>query len=505
MKSFTHRVGAIALALLAATPAIAQVAPAALSGSEVVRVVDRGATKSLPLAQVQGLQTPPTGFRWDFAAHPLNVFRSPNGRYYTDLDPRSVPSIAPIFSRTNQTAGTTLVTYADASRADNSGDGLTAATAEQGIRSALADCEATASAQSCLVYVKAGDYDRTRDFNGTGGQAAGFLTKPTAIVCYGGPCILSPTQKGLSWTPNGSAYQMARSNTGHVLNEVSLDSFGDRNDFAVQASVTAVQNCTNQDCMFTDGATLTVKRADGAAPTDANTRVLLASDVLNLGPNAVSFYMSGFTVMGGFSATLQDNTAAIRTKDVVVQDSYFAYPAGAAKNAVLFDNVNGFVGFWRVTANKGSADSFNPHFTVTGGAMDWLLVDPVSYDLGRAGSVSNNCLTSHEGGQNDVRVRLIALNGVCRSSAGGAIRPIGGSQMWLAGYTVDTDLGDTQFTGDMVSTCMQADGYAMIWAQDVRCNRTLNSIVASSTATISIRRVDGGGGMRAGVGNVLGF
>ncbi len=302
MKSFTHRVGAIALALLGATPAIAQVAPAALSGSEVVRVVDRGATKSLPLAQVQGLQTPPTGFRWDFAAHPLNVFRSPNGRYYTDLDPRSVPSIAPIFSRTNQTAGTTLVTYADASRADNSGDGLT------------------------------------------------------------------------------------------------------------------------------------VKRADGAAPTDANTRVLLASDVLNLGPNAVSFYMSGFTVMGGFSATLQDNTAAIRTKDVVVQDSYFAYPAGAAKNAVLFDNVNGFVGFWRVTANKGSADSFNPHFTVTGGAMDWLLVDPVSYDLGRTGSVSNNCLTAHEGGQNDVRVRLIALNGVCRSSAGGAIRPIGGSQMWLAGY-----------------------------------------------------------------------
>lgn len=351
MKSITRWVGAIALALFA-VPAVAQVAPTPLTGNETVRVVDRGATKTLSLAQVQGLQAQPAGFRWDFSAHPLNIYRSPNGRYHTDLEPRSIATIAPIFARANQAAGTTLVTYADAAKADNSGDGLTAGTAEQGIRSALADCEANVTAQSCLVYAKAGDYDRTKDFNGTGGQPAGFITKPTAIVCYGGPCILSPTQKGLTWTANGSAWQATRSNTGHVLNEVANDAFGDRNDFVVQASVTAVQNCVATDCMFTDGSTLTIKRADGAQPTDANTRVLLASDVLNLGPNPVSFYMSGFTVLGGATATFQDNTGGLRTKDVVVQDTYFAYPAGVGRNAVQLADINGFVGFWRVTVSS---------------------------------------------------------------------------------------------------------------------------------------------------------
>ena len=499
MMKFIRGMGAIALALIV-SPCAAQ-----LSGSEVVRVVDRGATKSLSLAQVQGQQIAPSGFKWDFAAHPLSVYRSPNGRYFTDLEPRSIASIAPIFSRANQTSGATLVTYVDAARTDNSGDGLTPASAEQGIRSALADCEAATTAQYCLVYVKAGDYDRTRDFNGTGGQPTAFITKPSALVCYGGPCTLSPAQKGLAWTADGAAWVTTRAATARVLNEIATDAFGDRNEFVTQADAAAVKACVAQDCININGATVTIKRADGAQPSDANTRVLLASDVLNLGPAPVSFYMSGFTVLGGVTATFQDNTGGLRTKDVVIQDTYFGYPAGVGRNAVQLGDINGFVGFWRVTANKGTADGFNARFQVTGGATDWLLVDPVSYDDGRAGSLSNNCLTSHDGGLNDVRVRIIALNGACRSTAGASIRPIGGSQMWLAGFVVDTDLGDTQFGGLVASTCMMADDYAMIWAQDVRCSRTLNSMSVTSTASISIRRVDGGGGLRAGSGNVLTF
>lgn len=504
--------GAFALALLA-SPSTAQVrvdpAVSGLPGAvapangDIVDIRQGGQRKAATVAQLQGLQDPPAGFRWDFAAHPLNVFRSPNGRYYTDLDPRSVPSIATIFSRANQSSGSTQIVYADAAAADNTGAGTSATTPKQGIRQALAVCEANTAASYCLGYVKAGDYDRTRDFNGTSG-AASYITKPTALVCYGGPCIISPTQKGLSWTANGSAWQAARSATGHVLNEVANDGFGDRNDFAVQASVAAVQGCTNQDCMFTDGTTLTIKRADGAQPTDANTRVLLNSDAMNLGPNAVSFYASGFTVLGGITATLAD-TQALRAKDVVIQDSYFAYPSGAAKNVVAIDNLIGLVAFFRVTADKGSADAFNVHANSAATATDWLLVDSFASDLGRAGSASNNCVTGHEGGLNDVRARIIVLGGGCKASSGSSVRPIGGSQIWLAGYTIDTDLGDIQFGGNVPSSCLHANDVAAIWAQDVRCLRSLNSAIVGSTASIYVRRLDDGGGQRSGAGAVQGF
>jgi hypothetical protein len=52
MKSIIRRVSAIALALLAAAPAIAQVAPSPLNGTEVVRVIQNGSTKSLTVSQI---------------------------------------------------------------------------------------------------------------------------------------------------------------------------------------------------------------------------------------------------------------------------------------------------------------------------------------------------------------------------------------------------------------------------------------------------------------------
>lgn len=521
---------ALACANLVTTSALAQsggkqsALPTAttITGSETVTGLQAGVNKNFALAQIQGLQTFPAGFGWDSVSHPVNVYRSPNGRYYTDLVPQSVPSIAPIFSRANQVAGGvaggTQIVYADRSKADNSGSGNSPATAKQGLLQARQACESSA-ASYCLVYAAPGDYDRSANWNQS--QTGNLPTKPTALVCAGGPseCIVSTTQKGLTWTCNAGVCTTTRANTTRVLNELTRDGFGDRSEFAYVLSAGAVGSCTT-DCWFLDTGTnvLSIHRADGATPTDTNTRVLVLDGAVNLSPG-VPFYMSGFTVMGGYSWTLgMAASGSPVSMDVVVVDSYIGYAGGyggtsgytfGGKNGVNLWDFNGLFYCLRCTVAKTTADGLNPHIQLsTQSHSDWLIVESDIHDIGRNGNLSNNCTTGHDGTSSSVPSAMIVLQTTCRGAAGGAVRHIGYSQVWLAGVTIDGDRGDDAFvslsTGTnptpFSSTCMSIENNGKMFAQDVRCVRNVVGISVAAGAAFAGRRVDYGGARLAGGG-----
>lgn len=500
IRSFiTRALWALTAACVTAAPVSAQTAQDALTAAQQAQGL---------AVQAAGVQTPPSAFAWNFAAHPLKIYRAPNGRYSTDLDPRAAtPTIRAIFD--GVAAGTTGVVYADAAAANNTANGTTNATPKQGIRSALAVCEAnSAYTTGCIAYVKAGLYDRTRDFNNSSGFQSGGtqIAKNTAIICYGGPCIVTPAPLGLTWTVNGTystVYQATRSAVINAINRTANDSYGDPNQFVNSASLAAVAACVATDCRYNDGTIEYVKRADGAVPSDANMLLLFSANAIRLPDTGdLSFFMSGFTVYGGSSGAFQSNPSVVSSRDIVIEDSTLMFPA--AGNAFTLDNDIGFVGLWRTVAGKAPSDSYNPHASA-GGSYDLLFVDSVARDTGRSPGQSNNCITAHDGAALARAVRIIVLNGTCLNPHGGAFRDIGYSDAWIMNYAIDGDIGDIVFGGTLPSTCFETDDFARMWIQDSRCIRTLIGLNVGSNASISIRRFDDGGGIRQGAGTVTKF
>lgn len=425
--------------------------------------------------------TYPEGFLWDQAKYPVSVYPIANGRYGVGAAPRDLVS-ASIW------AGPAY--YVDAAAANSAGTGLTPATAVKSIAVALDRLNKSAAAGG-RVFIKAGAYDRTMDMvdsaasNGLGGIVP---EKNVAFIGYGGVVEIGPFQL-LNFTPDSGAYIAARSAVSRVIDLVNRDEFGDYIEIGKRADAATV-NAENG--WFQDGGNIRIRRPDGAAVNNANTRVFLAANNAQLGSGNVDAYYEGLSFQAGAGVCFRSFAAS--TGNIVFNRVKCSGPTNAAINAVAIDNRTGLFAAFNCDASKGTADGWNFHGTT--GQLHVLLVDTRGDDNGRTGATSCNGLTLHE------NVRAIVVTSRFRRGAGGTVRNIGSSQMWALATTSQDDRGDVAFGGAITPTQYQFDDTAKAWLYDCSALGGNCSLRVSSTASVVARNFNYDGTIE-GAGSIV--
>lgn len=392
----------------------------------------RGLSFGTPLVRPQGFTYPRQLFPFDFR-------RDATGRVRTNFDRRAwapTPDVMP------WSAPATY--HVDAARADDSGDGLSWATAKRGIAAAIGAGNASA-APGYIVNVRAGQYPRALCPTGSSGTVV--PAKPCALIAVGGR-VETGFFDALTWSVDtGSTYKATRANTRRVIDLAAVDADGLNVDLAWAGSLADCR--ATPGSWWTDNATLYVHRADEAAATAANTRALLnvnATGVVQM-TSAGNMYLSGFDVQGGVPASLSGNAAG----RFVAEDCTFRYAAGddgivtAAKgpaNGVAIFDVQG-AAFLRCDASANQADGFNSH--VRAGAQAFVFtMDCTGFGNGRPGATSCNFLTTHDGG------RWIDLRGIGARNAGGQVAIVNdGTAMWCIDTFCYDSRGDQIFGGSV--------------------------------------------------------
>ncbi|PZU07028.1 hypothetical protein [Sphingomonas sp.] len=399
----------------------------ALGGVSDSALAIRGIAFGTPLAR-------PTGFTYTRSLFPFDFWRDATGRVRTNFDRRAwapTPDVMP---------WTTPATYyVDINRADDSGDGLSWAAAKKSIVAAV--LAGNAGSVPYIVYVRAGLYPRLYGL-GSGSTP----TKACALIAVGGR-VETGLFDALTWTlDTGTTWKATRADVRRVIDLGNIDQDGLRPDLSFAASLAACRSTPGS--WRTDNTTVYVNRADAATVTDANTRALLMT-----GNNAVvrmstggNMYLSGFDVMGSIPLILQ-NAATYR---FVAEDCTFRYSSGddgivvtGTKNmwhgATIF-NVQA-AAFIRCDASANQQDGFNSH--IASGAQAFVFtMDCTGFNNGRMGSISNNFITTHDGG------KWIDLRGVGARNAGGQVAIVNdGTMMWCIDTFCYASRGDQIFGG----------------------------------------------------------
>lgn len=380
--------------------------------------------------------TPPAAFPWPFATYPLTVFGS-QGRFSTDLNPRSLVN-AGIWS-------TASFLHVDVAAGV---DGTAAVVTDPSDRSKAAASISkaiqlgNATGGPFRIFVKAGLYDRAKGLPGTITP-----TQHCSIEAWGGKVILynGDTLTYAADATFTSTYTASRTNVARVFDTVNLNSFGHYTELAKVADAATCNSTPNSWAQV--GGLVYVRRSDGLAVTNANTRHTLLTVGLFRMDN-FHVYMSGCALEGGHFSCVTSFVAM--TRNLVFVDCSFRYSgqatAGNVSDCVAIDNMSGIAAFFRCDASAATKDGFNFHWS-GGGAngLYVLTVDCAGHDNGRTPSTSNNGWTSHDG------VVAIDINGFYSGNYGGTVHSVLGAQTWCVGTTAENSLGDTAMGGGIPS------------------------------------------------------
>jgi len=339
---------------------------------------------------------------------------------------------------------TTTSYYVDITRPNDTGDGLGWATAKQSINAAVA--AGNAGATPFIVYVRAGLYPRGQSPTGSGGSVV--PNKACAFIAVGGR-VETGHFDALGWTlDQGTTYKASRASARRAQRIDTIDQDGLYPDYQWVADVATCR--ATPGSWYTDNTTVYVNRADGAAVTDANTRIMLlitGGPVLAMSTGG-NMYVSGFDLQGGMPAQLQ-GASAYR---FIAEDCSFRYGAGndgtigglsaAPRNGVSVLNLLG-AAFIRCDASANQADGFNSH--IQSGVQAFVFtMDCTGFNNGRPGATSCNFITTHDGG------RWIDLRGVGARNAGGQAAIVNdGTMMWCIDTFCYASRGDQIFGGSV--------------------------------------------------------
>lgn len=402
----------------------------ALGGVSDSALAARGIAFGTPL-------TRPAGFTYTRSLFPFDFWREASGRVRTNFDRRAwapTPDVTPWASPATY--------YVDITRADDSGDGLSWASAKKSIKAAISAGNAGA-ASGYIVNVRAGTYPQTYGL-GSGSSP----TKPCALIAVGGR-VDAGWFESLAWTlDSGTTYKATRSDARRVIDLTRVDQDGLRPDFAWAGSLAACR--TTPGSWWTDNTTVYVNRLDGAAVTDANSRALLTpggSAVLRMSSGG-NVYVSGFDLCGSFPAFL----AGSPNYRFVAEDCTFRYGASddgivvpgttTPRSGVTMLDIQG-AAFIRCDASANQSDGFNSH--VQGGVQAFVFtMDCTGFNNGRQGATSCNFLTTHDGG------KWIDLRGVGARNAGGQVAIVNdNTMMWCIDTLCYASRGDQILGGSV--------------------------------------------------------
>lgn len=400
----------------------------ALGGISDSGLATRGLAFGTPL-------TRPAGFTYTRSLFPFDFWRDATGRVRTNFDRRAWAPTPDVTPWTNPTTY-----YVDINRADNSGDGLSWATAKKSIVAAVQ--AGNAGTAPYIVNVRAGTYPLP---NGLG--AGSTPTKACALIAVGGR-VDTGLFTDLTWSlDTGTTYKATQADVRRVLDLATVDQDGLRPDLSFAASLAACRTTTGS--WWTDNATVYVNRADGAAVTNANSRALQMTGnaaVIRMSSGG-NMYVSGFDASGGFLPLVLQAAPSYR---FVAEDCTFRYSScddgivTATKNisqgGVAANDVLG-AAFIRCDASSNQADGFNSH--INGGNQAFVFtMDCTGFNNGRAGSTSNNFITTHDGG------KWIDLRGVGARNAGANVAIANdATAMWCIDTFCYASKGDLMFGG----------------------------------------------------------
>jgi hypothetical protein len=380
--------------------------------------------------QVKEILRPPEGFNFDFSKLPseLVIYKNQDGTIgwsfdETSLIPESARNaplsrifhVKPGGSDSNTGIGTYIGDFSNAKKK---------------IGNAIAAGNATGAGYQ--VIVAPGTYERLD------GVYSVYTTQPAWIRGWSTTKATRPRiiqADTITWTLDGTytnCYKATRAASLRVLDLVAAkDKYG---NWAEIPRVATVAECnTTVNSWYTDGTTVYVRRADGAAPTLATTEVLLNSIFYPVNSTTMDFCVSNMEFLGGYT-----NINSVGTITGAFVDCKFSYQGGEERitaDGITLLKAKLWV-FVRCEAARTTKDGFNVH--EIGGIIPQLLtLDCVAYDCGTVGQTSNNGWTIHDA------IPAIDVNGEYFDTRGGEIACAdAGTQAWIVGTKCYKSLGD---------------------------------------------------------------
>ena len=421
-------------------------------------------------ARIGSIRTP-RGFVWDSNRLPFTAWRDANGRIQWEVDPkRLIPTevwTAPLATQVfhvdpisgNDSTGTGIGTY----RFDFS-------TAVKTLTKAITLANATENPSQIIVKCDSSPW-MTR---GQSGQSSGARNNSVAlaVIAYGGRLRITASDAH-TWAQDGTytnTYSTSESNCSGVFDLLNTQIIEGKTLYQhlTKAADLATCNSTPGTWINTGGKTY-VRRADGAAVTDANTLTLRNDRGLSV-EGAASSYWQGIDFEGGF------RSITAQTKNVVAEDCRARYGQLEVTTGQCwaFDNLTGVIALINCEGDMAGADLFN--FKQAAGRSFALLAGCSGVSAGHSGTGSSNGLTGHED------CVVVDIGGNYRKAKGGTIRFVNSSQLWAIGTQARYDQGDGVTRSEFV-----ANTQAQIWLDDTVAEADAADINALAATTAASR------------------
>ena len=329
--------------------------------------------------------------------------------------------------------------------------------------------------------------------------ASSVVTTPTVPVLIrgiGGKARLRVADSyTFSQVASSTTYKLAGTTVSRVFDLLNKDADGNYIEL-VKTTGTADTPLANPGTWATTGSDQLIRRADGAAVTNANTLVTRSAVVASLGatsPGGIMF--ENVELEGGYLDLLHTNADAPERK-FVFKDVTFRY--GHA-NHIRAKNSPGLVVFLRCDARMSTSDLYNFHWDINAALsrMFAIMADCTGFDAGImgngiTGNVSNNCVTNHETGS------LIVINGRFERSFGGVFIGIDNSHTFLVGGVWRDGKGDTVMGGGYPPITIQTEGTARCWMYKGVVDGVVHACRANGDSQIALRGTVIAGGALTG-------
>jgi len=379
--------------------------------------------------------------------------------------------------------------WVDVAKADESGNGLTEATAKRTIARAVE--LANAGGVAARIRVKAGFYDINRLFC----QGAVYPTVDIVFEAYGGRVIVSTQANSLSWSANGTyawVTQASTTSVSTVWDTKARDQegfYGELTKLTTLVDVAAVPNSWAEVA-----GVLYVNRSDRTTAADSNTRVLRATDNLRMqGSSQQSILLIGETEADGFDLeggqagcwrTVYTGGAggALKVQGAVnCTFRYGGHSTGSVGN-VAIEGLNGLAFFDNCDASNGVTDCFNYH-NVLGATMSVLHVNCTGVRGGRFSYVSCNGFTGH-----DDDLVMLDICGRYERNRGRTVHVIDNAKALVFGTMMRDSIGDKAAVGSNEPGELTAEDTSLLIASHCEVVSLGGKLAAGAydTATIEL-------------------
>ncbi|WP_018184149.1 hypothetical protein [Kaistia granuli] len=415
-------------------------------------------------------RVPPAGLGFPLVDYPL-ALRQRGDRFLADFGPEAYASAA--------LAGPTY--HVDIATGNDTNAGTSWGTALKSIF--VATQLGNTGGVPFNVRVKAGVYPRANNFTNNGPMVV--PTQPVAYRAVGGR-VTCWAGHDLAWpaTPHatyGNCYAVARSTVTVVLDLVAQNAFGDPLEL-IRVADAATCNATPGSWAQESG-TLYVRRADGAVPSSANTRVLIVVDAFALDATGRSVFLEGFDFQGGANGGVFVHGTAAR--NVILVDCSARYAGGPshAGDGFRIEDSGGIAALVGCVAAANASDGFDIRWSLGGTpSLRPLAIDCQGYGNGRHAHVSNNGFACHDS------LSGIVVGGDFHDNCGANLRVAGAARLWCLGTVAQASLGDAARGGTVPSIDFQATGTAQLWLERARSAVSTYAFAAADTAAIRLRQ-----------------